>query len=450
MLSLVRLAKIFAGVLIGKTISLLLKLFGKRGTALPGLIVEKIIPDFLAISRPYLGKLVVITGTNGKTTTQTILAKVLAEVSGQKVIVNSRGANLSRGLVSELIKSFKVFALLKGRPQAAFTIFEIEEATFPRIASILNADLVIVTNFFRDQLDAYGEIERTKMHVMNGLKLSSIAGLIINADDPQCIAMVSELKMAASGVSIGEKSKLINYETSSVAGSALSATLKAENIVVQEDFSTSFELRGFGLETGKLELKLPGIHSIYALLFSIQAAKQLVDNGFTATSGNEFSANLGEIIKKIAAEIKPPFGRGEIINYEKIKIQLFLIKNPAGFDATLDMLTTSRKALSLAILINDKIADGKDVSWLWDSSLEKLNTASLGSLIVTGGTRAIDMQLRLKYALRDSNLEVKPVINFADLLDQLKLEAQANNTDKITVLATYTAMNQLRDLLISD
>lgn len=427
--------KISAGVLLGKTLALALKIRGKRGTALPGLIVEKFLPDFLVLARQYLGKVIVITGTNGKTTTQTVLSKLLEQVTSENVIVNSRGANLSRGLISELCKRFDFGKLIRGEAQASYTVFEIEEATFPKVASAISADIVILTNFFRDQLDAYGEVERTKTHVLNALKLCPKAKIIINNDDPQTLELISRNNLAAHSVSIGNWAKSINYEPANINNPFISkGILIAEDIVVNPDFSTKFTLANLG----EINLKLPGIHSIYAVLFSLLALSILLE------------MNLAELdvekIKLLLKSLGVPFGRGEKINIAGNSLQIFLIKNPAGFNATLDMLKSANQDLNLIILINDNIADGKDVSWLWDADLDKLNEVKLDSNVIVGGTRGLDMKLRLEYTSKNL-LKIIYKNNLGDIARHLGTNENGKN---YTILATYTAMNQLRDLVTKD
>jgi UDP-N-acetylmuramyl tripeptide synthase len=423
------------GIWLGKIFFLLSRLRGSRGTALPGLVVERLFPNFLELSRPHLGRLIVITGTNGKTSTQTLLAHSLRRLQPGAVLVNSRGANLSRGLVAEICRNFPLF----GKRQFAFSVFEVEEATFPRIAEQIRADLLVVTNFFRDQLDAYGEINRTKQHILNGAQKSSGIKIVANGDDPQVLELHDALAAIAgvqiNYVTIAGAGQKINYEQSS-AQLPDKGKLNIEEFQparVTKNLGSSFNYKGH-----EFELLLPGFYSYYSFAF---ASKVL------AVLGVLTEHNLGNY-KAAVAQCKPAFGRGEIINAvsgnknvgnKNQELQLFLIKNPVGFDLGLDLIAELESGLSLGILINDKIADGRDVSWLWDSQLEKLKSTKLHSIVV-GGERALDMALRLKYALPNKVIVTQNLSEFvAELLNQ---------PGPLKVMATYTAMNQVRDLLL--
>jgi len=432
--------QLFLGLLIGKLLAKLMELRGSSGTALPGLVVERLFPGFLASSRKSFGKVIVITGTNGKTSTQTLLASSLISLKAGKVLVNSRGANLSRGLVTEVVRQFRVI----GVNQFAYTIFEVEEATFPKIAAVLKPDYIIITNFFRDQLDAYGEINRTKEHVTQAVKLNPQARLILNADDPQVLDCVAGLTNQQEYIFVSGAAQRIQYE----AVSQKDPDLENDQIQTPSDrknliFNPLQQLDSLGwavnIENTDFEINFPGFHNIYSFAFTYAVVRAL----------DTRLANSPEFVKAIrSAPI--PFGRGETIIYQKsdkqnpVQLQLLLVKNPVGFAVLLDMLADSKQPLNLVILINDKIADGRDVSWLWDSPLEKLNLLPLTGQIYLAGSRALDMNLRLKYALAKSNIEINTYASMPKLLEDLSNSGISN----YKILATYTAMNSMRDLIL--
>lgn len=426
--------RLLIAIWLGKSLSFLMYLRGSRGTALPGLVVEKFFPSFLRLARPYLGKVIVVTGTNGKTSTQTLLAHSLRALQDGAVLVNSRGANLSRGLVAEICRSFSpVLARTY-----TYSVFEVEEATFPRIATMLEPDILLITNFFRDQLDAYGEINRTKQHVLSGAQKSGGVKIIANGDDPQVLELHNQLigsSLTGRGgsvqyVSLEGAASSIRYEKSSAKlpkQSELKVTGYAP-AVIADNLGCEFKYRGL-----EFKLALPGFYSYYAFAFTTSTLEEL---------GLLNLANLKHYQQTIF-DCKPAFGRGEIIkighDQQELELQLFLIKNPVGFDLALDLISELKSGLSLGILINDKIADGRDVSWLWDSQLEKLQNNEIKELIV-GGERALDMALRLKY----SGVAKQALVagDTADFIAKL-----ATAPKPLKVLATYTAMNQFRDSL---
>lgn len=426
------------GLLIGKVLLLVMRLRGSRGTALPGLVVEKIFPKFLSQARPYLGTVIAITGTNGKTSTQTLMQHCLREYSKQKVLANSRGANLSRGLVAEICRTANLFSS-KGFD---FSVLEVEEATFPKISRELSPDFIVVTNFFRDQLDAYGEIERTKAHVRNAILLCPDATVLANADDPQVLDMLKGIANKVILLSVEGHQKHIAYECVANRGNDDNHSPKnhISKLTIPEPSITKELGTNFTVESQQFKLQLPGFHSVYAFANTYALLLSTVE-------GKLDYVKFSNIVDKC----QPAFGRGETIEYThesfKTKYQFFLVKNPVGYDLTLDLLYRG-EADNLLILINDKIADGRDVSWLWDSQLEKLNLFDQDNIFI-GGSRAFDMNLRLKYALeRKESKQVNREIetDFNKLVEKI---SQKQITD-IKVLCTYTAMNQFRDFLLGD
>ncbi len=420
----------------GKVVTEVLELRGSRGTALPGLIAEKICPRFIEISRGRLGKVVAITGTNGKTSTQTLLAHSLKQLSSIKIAVNSRGANLKRGLISELIKGLDLW----GNNSYAISIFEVEEATLPKITAELKPDFLVITNFFRDQLDAYGEIDRTKEHVASAIKKMDSGLVIANGDDPQVIdtiARAANKKLSYSLLQVEGFGNYINYEPTATAAINL-PELKINYISYPEARVANDLGIEFNLDGQAFKLQLPGYYSYYSFAFTHALLNSLRTSSLINYGNEQLAAAVESCL--------PAFGRGEIIKLsEERSVRILLIKNPIGFNLALDVLTTIQDSFSLSILINDQIADGRDVSWLWDSSLEKINKLNL-TRIFTAGERSKDMQLRLKYAV-DTDLKKTRALEVTSL-DKL-IDIQLAGDKQEIVLATYTAMNLYRDKLLT-
>lgn len=410
---------------LGKCLVMALKLFGSRGTALPGLVIEKLWPNFIFYARTKIKNAIAVTGTNGKTSTQTLLSNSLRDLYKKPVLVNSRGANLSRGLVSEVIKQYPVF----GKTGFEYAVFEVEEATLPRIARQLNPDILVVTNFFRDQLDAYGEIERTKMHVRNAIAQLPKIKLVVNADDPHVLATIEGLDREVHAVRLSSYEDYLHYEP--FKGGLPSISFSKEHVFPAAKINADYGAE-FSFENVDFKLRLPGFYNYYSFAFCF-ATLALLDASF--------NAKLPDFARSIA-NCFPPFGRGEILHHikgaDELRLQFLLVKNPIGFNLVLDMLCSNASDFNLIILINDNIADGRDVSWLWDSELEKLNTANL-KRVYLGGTRAKDMALRLKYAL-SKQIELTTVDGW-EQLTQLAGDYK--------VITTYTAMNQFRDFLLN-
>lgn len=417
---------------VAKIIQRGLMLLGRSGTALPGLIASKIAPSFLQSTQRKLGRVVLITGTNGKTTTQNFLTQLLASLTNQTVLSNRSGSNMVRGLISEFCEQCSWRKFLCGK--FAFTVFEVEEATLPRIANSLKPEMIIVTNFFRDQLDAYGEVTRTVDHVRRAILAVPNTQVVGNGDDPVTRALLAEFPDRSLAISVPKLANDFSYEQTGTTRENEDATNSRsinQQIFPKPEITANLGTQ-FKLQDTEFRLNLPGYYSYYSACLSFASLEQLL-------SQNSIAVDIEELAN-IASRIKPAFGRGEEISNPEL--QLFLVKNPAGFNAVLDLLANAGAKLNLVILINDNIADGRDVSWLWDAELEKLDKIDFGK-IYCGGERALDMQLRLKYANRDYLEKISVIQNYTKLLDVIKTGGDKN----VKVLATYTALNELRSAL---
>jgi UDP-N-acetylmuramyl tripeptide synthase len=411
-------------------LNIVLRLTGRgAGTALPGLICEQYFPWVY----PYLiGKLkntIAITGTNGKTTTQSILKDIL-EAKGYTVLNNKAGSNMKRGIISELLKR----ASLSGELNFDYTIFEVEEATFPKIITDINPQIIIITNLFRDQLDAYGEIDKTQSYIVEGIKLMPKAKIILNFDDPKVREIKDMVTNQAYFVHLEDEiTKEIQFEIYDE--NTDKTQTQAENIVIGKDcktddnFKNAFNVilreRNSKILLNGLTLDVPGKFQIYNALSAIAAARLL-------------SVDVNSIRKGIEV-FKPAFGRGEEIG----NFRILLVKNPAGGTLNIDLIKDIKK-LNLMLILNDNTADGKDVSWIWDCDFEKLNQTDI-EYIIFSGKRAYDMQLRIKYALSDrkfKNLKMDLETNISNAVQLAK-----KNGNNFFVLPTYTGMLELRKAL---
>lgn len=410
--------------------------FGKgRGTSLPGIGVEKRYPELLAELGRGFEKIIFISGTNGKTTTRALLTHIY-ESQNIAVCSNRGGANLIRGIASTLLLNLS-FTL---KPKAKIAIFEVEEASLPVLSKYIKADTLILTNVFRDQLDAYGEVNKTveyfKQAILNldvkliGDKIDKNKpklNLIYNGEDQKLSDLVEsfEVNKLPFGLDIDD-SKKPKYEAKTASSDKKTKNYLVADKVETKNLETSFEIK-IDKKTVKIESQLPGFYNVYNILAAIQVIYPV----------------FGKAILEPIKSFKPAFGRGERIKYKNTEIVLFLIKNPAGFDQVLDLLSSNYvdQKLNLAVAINDNIADGKDVSWLWDVDLEKFVKQQPLENLYTSGTRGLDMLVRFEYAGKELNSHN----NFTTLSDLLaKIE---NQTGEFVVLSTYTALMELRKLL---
>jgi len=417
-----------------KLLRLVLSLLKKgNATSLPGILIELYFPWMIKTLTKNYKQIIVISGTNGKTTTRSILVKIFSE-AGFKVCTNLGGANIYRGIATSLLFDQSWYA----RPKSEILILEIEEATLPKISKFLKVDKLILTNLFRDQLDLYGEIDVTLNYFKKSLALldSEKMELIINADDAKLVGLTQlnlKTKILGFGLNI-PIAKKPKFELDYIAWPEtiidnlweLSYIDKHKSSSITDNFtkfviSKSSRKQFLGVE---FQTNLNGNYNLYNCLAAILASSEI-----------DIS-----IIQK-ALEMKTEvFGRGEIIKIQNTVIKIILVKNPASFDQVLDQISESKETENLAFLINDRIADGKDVSWLWDISFEDyLSSLKIGQ-VLTGGTRGMDILLRLEYAGLKVSLE-----NNQDSLENLLLKILEKPS--FTVLCTYTAMIELRELL---
>ena len=418
--------KLFLALIVGKVILFLSRFFKfGGGSAAPGLYGLKIYPNLLLDLTAQIPKNVIITGTNGKTTTSRMLAH-FAKTQNLNVIRNSTGSNLERGIASALISSSHILSgKLKGFDLG---IWEVDEAAFNSVVNKINPDIVVFLNLFRDQLDRYGEVNVVLSRWADTLKqLSPETLIILNGDDfniatlKDCFKGKSELfglsKFKVTGERRDGKFKPLDYEAKNIRTDGLSGT--------------RFQLE-ISNEQLSINLPLPGIYHIYDFLAAFAAAYNLnLDINKSLESLKDFS---------------PAFGRVEKINIDGKNGFIFLIKNPAGaghvFETIRDQI---KKEDTLLFALNDKFADGRDVSWIWDAEFEKLKVKSEKLKVICSGTRAYDLALRLKYAgMQTKNIEVIP-----DLQDAFR-EAKMGLKGRLYILPTYTAMLEIQDILVKN
>ena len=454
---------VFLTLFITKTILHLSRWLGRGGgSALPGLVAERIDPKIASKLVKNLPEgVVVVTGTNGKTTTTKMLAQVLND-AGKKVITNRSGSNLTRGVASALIEH----ASLTGHLPYELGLFEVDEATMPAAVSLLQPKVIVVLNLFRDQLDRYGELDTTA-RIIGGAVAQSAAEVYLNADDPLVASLASyvenKTKLHYFGVESTTVSRLSNDRAADSdhcpnCGRALEyannffghighykcpsgdlerpeAELKMLQVHTDQS-GTSFEIEGI-----KAGIKLPGLYNAYNALAALAVA------GYAGIKKDRALESL--------QSFSAAFGRVEITDIKGRKVYLLLIKNPTGFNQVIQTFFVNQESriknqesesrLSMLIAINDNFADGRDVSWLWDVAIEELAApASHEPKIIVSGIRAADMALRLKY------VEI-PVVIQPDLRQAVKQLIEATPVGETAyILPTYTAMLEIRRLITKE
>ena len=421
------------------------------GTTLPGRVLLRLEPEAIArLGAGLDGGATLVSATNGKTTTAGMIAAILA-ADGREPVHNRAGSNMTWGVAT---------ALLEQRGHEG--LFEVDEAWLPRVAEQLRPRLIVLGNLFRDQLDRYGEMEALADDWAAAVAaLSGSAGFALNADDPliadlgrdaeerpregvlyfgieDATQALPELQHAFDAKHCRRCGHPYSYERAFVGHLGhYSCHHCGARRPEPEVAATSIELHGMEGSTstvrvpgGEIELKLPlpGLYNVYNALGAVAAGLKL--------------GVAPERIATALAETRAAFGRVETIPVAGTAVSILLIKNPAGANEVLRTLRleATGDGLDLWIALNDRIADGRDVSWVWDADFELLNGAV--RRVVCAGTRAPEMALRLKYAGWPSErIEVVPGI--AESLDS----AVAGAEGRLFALPTYTALLELRKLL---
>src|SRR3989344_4616630 len=369
----------FFFVLIGKLVIYISRLFGLgSGSTWPGHIALSINKNFIKdilLTNSNL-KIILIAGTNGKTTT-TKLVKTILEKAGHTVLENTSGANLLNGIASILILN----SGLSGKINKDCAIFEVDENTLPLVLKELTADYIVLLNLFRDQLDRYGEVNIIAKKWAEAIEnLNSKTNLILNADDPQ----ISYLSFHLEGVNVkyfGIDSKNKTEKTQHASDSTYCPNCGKKLTYGSVYFS---HLGDWKCE--KCDFKHP--KDTFAKYFIYPLAGMY--NQYNTNAAVLLATQIGideKTINSALENFKPAFGRQEDINIDSKKIKIFLSKNPTSFNESLRTIA-DLNAKNLLIVLNDRIPDGRDVSWIWDVDVEEY-IKSLKTLIISGD-RAYD------------------------------------------------------------
>jgi UDP-N-acetylmuramyl tripeptide synthase len=407
---------------VGKLVLLALRAAGRRGTALPGLVVEKVFPRFLTrrLARLPLG-VVVVSGTNGKTTTTKMVATVLAQ--RYRVLTNDTGGNFVRGVITAVIQH----SSWRGRTPADVAVFELDEAHAVRFCQVHQPDRLLLLNVLRDQLDRFGEIDTTAQ-LLGKVAARTTRHVVVNRDDPRLVAVATGLAAEVSyfGVAPALRSQFPTDEE-----------LYGGEVAIS-DLKAAVELLALELaETTELTLRIGDVEETLTL------HAEGAHNAQNAAGAAALALTLGLDPATIAAGLRvvqPAFGRGQSFSLAGRRVVLQLVKNPAGFRQSLRTVPALRPAATV-IAINDDYADGRDLSWLWDVEFAPTLQDKAGRLVTTG-TRAADMAVRLHYDGLTAD-RVDP--DLASAVQQATAGVAPGET--VVVFSTYTAMWQLHQVL---
>jgi lipid II isoglutaminyl synthase (glutamine-hydrolysing) len=417
------------------------------GTTAPGRLLLRLSPDALARMADELDQgSMLVSATNGKTTTAAMIAAGL-DRSGREVVHNRAGSNMAWGVATALLDA--------GRRPRQLGLFEVDEAWLGGVARAVEPRLVLLANLFRDQLDRYGELELLADRWAEIVaELDGRARFVLNADDPLVADLgrgrervthfgladdsqaLPEMQHAADSKHCRNCGHPYAYEAIYLGHLGRYRCPNGGRARPELDVAaTRVQLEGMSgsrveLETpqGRLEMRLPlpGLYNVYN---AVAAAATLLELGLPL-------ATVGEALDGFGGA----FGRVETIPISGRRVSILLIKNPAGANEVLRTLTLEEDELDLWLALNDGIADGRDISWIWDADFEVL--AGRVRRATCSGTRAEEMALRLKYAGIDSELAVD-----RDLGSSLDGALAAAAGERVFALPTYTALLELRDLL---
>jgi len=433
-------------LIISKLLIRLLRIIGKGGTSLPGKVALLIYPNILKDISLNI-ETIIITGTNGKTTTSRIISKMLS-LSSMDFFENKSGANLISGIATTFISNFN--------SNAKYAVIECDEAAFKKVSLNLNIKYVLVTNLFRDQLDRFGEITHTLNNIIIGIKNCEQAIVVLNAD---CSLTSSISKQVNNKVVFYGIDLEINKNITNLSDAPYCIFCKSK---YSYKYHTYGHLGGFYCEN--CGYKRPTTH------VSVVNIEQFLSRNSTVLlklNGNTYSTkinlpgeyNIYNAISAVAigyalelkdtliinalASFEGGFGRMEHLSLNDINTFMVLVKNPAGLNSVINYLNSIKKQYILTLVLNDNFADGTDVSWIWDVNFENLNLEYINSIFVSG-TRFDDMALRLKYA----GIDEKQIIKFKSY-DHLIKEITNNKYSNYNsyILPTYTAMFELRKKL---
>ncbi len=463
------------------------RLRGGGGTSAPGKLLIRLSPGAIGELGSRLARgSVLISATNGKTTTATMTAAIL-ERAGVALVHNHAGANMAGGIATTLLDA----ALPGGAIAGELGVFEVDELWLDSLAAELHPRRILLCNLFRDQLDRYGELETIAARWRAAMSAHRDATLVLNADDPLVADLgrehpgvvyfgVEDHSLALAGLAHATDAKhcrrcgapyvfdaaylghLGHYHCPSCGQTRPTPTLTAADVRLEGVRAAHFTLRAPAGQR-EVSLALPGLYNVYNALAAAALASTLGVALETIAAGLEDTrAAFGraESVLVSVPHIAPPGAPGAreptgasrrgggATGAARIRreLRILLVKNPAGANEVLRTLALEPGEHDLLGVLNDEIADGRDVSWIWDADFELL--AGRVRVATCSGTRAADLAARLKYAGIDPE-RIRVREELTEALDAAAGERPDGAAAPLFALPTYTAMLALRELLVA-
>ena len=423
-------------VVTAKTVTFLVRT-ARLGAAsvLPGEIARRIQPQLLQqLSHQVKRGVILIVGTNGKTTTS-LLLRTMLERQGWCVSHNATGANLENGLMTALLESTN----LLGQLAVDYAILEVDENVLSKVLPPIQPQLILCLNLFRDQLDRYGEVDTISQRWGQAIAtLPPETVVIANADDPTLSHMSQQLPQHVLFFGLSEPDQYLDeipHAVDSIYCPSCGHPLEYQGVYLSHlgDFhcpSCGFSKGQLALDSRKWPQILIGLYNKYNTLAAVLAAQKLGIDEAT--------------IRDTIANFKAAFGRAEELEVNGKRVRILLSKNPVGMNETIRAVNQSAGQTTLLVL-NDRTPDGTDVSWIWDVDTEKL--VERGGTLVVSGDRVYDMALRLRYSQYDCNNGLHLIVK-EDLRDAIATALeQTPSGETLYILPTYSAMLEVREVL---
>ena len=442
----------FFAIVLCKLLRALSRLLHRGGTAMPGRWALRVCPDLLELLSRDL-KILAVTGTNGKTTSARMMEEAFSR-QGLSYLANRSGANLASGITTELVMN----ATLGGRVKKEYAIIECDEAAARTVFGRIKPRVIVVTNLFRDQLDRYGEVTHTLENIRAAIQGAPEALLCLNADCSLTASLALDLPNPV---------RWFGLEPGAVPSRPLPEISDATHCIrcktaYEYDYVSYGHLGGFrcpkcGYRRHKADVAVTAVPELRldgsSIVLELDGQKQLVRVNLPAVYNIYNAAGAVAAVTAMGLPLQAAvdalgsfhcgFGRMEQFALGKAGAKMMLVKNPAGCNQVIDFLQNVKEDFVLAVCLNDRAADGTDISWIWDADFEGLQALS-GRLkqVLVSGDRALDMRVRIKYAgIPDGKILVEK--------DPHRLvDWAAEQSLPVFLMPTYTAMLELRQAVV--
>ncbi|MBQ6272991.1 MAG: DUF1727 domain-containing protein [Oscillospiraceae bacterium] len=442
----------FFAILLCRLLRGVSRLLHRGGTAMPGRWALRVCPGLLKLLARDL-KILAVTGTNGKTTSARMMEEAFAR-RGLSYVANRSGANLASGLTTELVMN----ATLTGKPKKDYAILECDEAAARTVFGQIKPKVVVVTNLFRDQLDRYGEVTHTLENIRAAIQGAPEATLCLNADCSLTASLALDLPNPVIWFGI-EPGAVPSRPVPEISDATHCIRCKT---AYEYDYVSYGHLGGFrcphcGYRRHRADVAVTAVPEQRldgsSIVLEAGGQKQLVQvnlpalyNVYNAAGAVAAVTAMGlplQTAVEALGSFQCGFGRMEQFDLGKAGSKMMLVKNPAGCNQVIEFLQNVKEDFVLVVCLNDRGADGTDISWIWDADFEGLQALS-GRMkqVIVSGDRAPDMRVRIKYAgIDDGKIRVER--DYARLVDWI-----AGQELPVFLMPTYTAMLELRQAVV--